>query len=626
MAELEFEQGEPQPEAGGAQPLTESAGVAAALSLGKSSRDKEVNAETAAFLRDQRRLIGLQMEHLHEQRELQLSRLRWGRFSDRVRAGLQLMTALVGLLVAIAVGAAMWTAARSNSVVVDAFESPPALAAQGLNGTVVASGVLDELHRLQSATRVESAKRGVTNAWSGEIKVEVPETGISISELMRVLRAWLGHETHIGGELVQTPAGVRLTVRGDGIEAKSFDGALQDLPKLQSTAAEYIYGQAEPYIAASYMVTHGRDAEAIQLIESKYAASSAAERPFLLNAWGNALLDFNRVPEALAHYREAVRLKSDFWIAYNNVIASEWALGHEEEAWRTGVAFERKSGRGGPGHKAPEQYFQNLDIATWNLPAMRKALVEDMDAHGGVGGQLDLEGPSVAEMDTKMHDPAGAELFLETTADVDKDPFSVAMTHFVHGLDALDRNDWGRAATEMEAFSAGYANPAVSTEVPGYDCWLAPAEEMAGHPDKADAAVTAGGHFVDCYRFRADILDHRGDWSGAQKAYAAAVELAPDLPAAYYSWGLALARRGDLNGADARFAQANARGPHWADPLKAWGDALAAQGRLAEAEAKYAEAAQYAPKWKALHMAWGEALRRDGKYAPAIAQFHEVAG
>ena len=105
---------------------------------------------------------------------------------------------------------------------------------------------------------------------------------------------------------------------------------------------------------------------------------------------------------------------------------------------------------------------------------------------------------------------------------------------------------------------------------------------------------------MDCYRFRADILDGRGDWPGAQKAYAEAVALAPDLPAAHYSWGVALARHGDAAGAEAKLKDANLRGPHWADPLKAWGDVLAKQGKTKEALVKYDEALKYAPNWAAL--------------------------
>ena len=164
----------------------------------------------------------------------------------------------------------------------------------------------------------------------------------------------------------------------------------------------------------------------------------------------------------------------------------------------------------------------------------------------------------------------------------------------------MDRSDYVRAANELESPWSTYADPAVAYATPGAYCWVALAEELAGHPDKADRALEVGGHYLDCYRFRGDILDHRRDWSGAQRTYAASVSLAPDLPAGYYSWGMALAKHGDLSGAAAKFKDANQRGSHWADPLKSWGDVLVKQGRPKEALRKYDEALQYAPNWKDL--------------------------
>ena len=285
-----------------------------------------------------------------------------------------------------------------------------------------------------------------------------------------------------------------------------------------------------------------------------------------------------------------------------------WMLGDEEGVWRTGNAMAKAAG-GRPG-RAPELYYQNVDYLTWNLQAEQRSLIEDMKTNFGGGSGVAVDGPILADVDVRLHDFPSVELELQTTPSDTHDPAVPAMIHFVHGEVALAVGDGARAASEMEAFAAAYADPAISANYPGYVCWLAPAEELAGHRDKADAALAAGGHFVDCYRFRGDILDGRGDWVGARVAYQTAIALAPDLPAAYYSYGLALARRSDLTGAVRLFAAAHERGPRWADPLKAWGDVLLRQGRNAEAVDLYNQAVPFAPAWTALRQARAAAAKR----------------
>jgi len=157
-----------------------------------------------------------------------------------------------------------------------------------------------------------------------------------------------------------------------------------------------------------------------------------------------------------------------------------------------------------------------------------------------------------------------------------------------------------------------YANPSVRTNDPHTICFAAPSYERTGQSAKAEAALNAVGTLtlVDCYRFRGDILELRGDWPRAQAWYAKAVKLAPSIPSGYYSWGVALAKHSDLNGAAVKFKDANQKGPHWADPLKAWGDVLAKQGNIKEAMAKYDEAHKFAPNWKQLKDA-RDALAKD---------------
>jgi len=595
----------------------EAGAFAAAVAADQAKYDPGVARAVEAFLQKQIHLLEAQTAELEEQRALKLRHLqnqsregRLRRFGLRLRNGLQLFTVVVASVIGLGVLIMILDAFRASSVVVEPFDAPPALAARGLTGKVVAGGVLDALTRLQAATRSSAARRHLANAWTSEIKFEVPETGVSISELDRMLKARFGHNTHIEGDLVETDTGgLALTIRGGAMLPKTFQGAAGDRDKLTTQAAEYVYGQSQPGLYGVYLANAGRDAEAIAFAKAAYAAADDADKPFLLNDWANALESTGApVREAALLFAEAVRLKPDFWVGYANLMNVDLNLGDEEGAWRIGEAMLKKAG-GRPG-SVSEAYYQNSDLLSWNLLPWRNAAIADAKAHAGVGTVVVALAPAIADVDARLHDPDDAELQLQTARGDASDPSIAAVTHLVRGRLAQEAGDAVKAAAEMDAFGAAFANPIISSNYPGYNCWIAPADEAAGHPDKADAALEAGGHYVDCFRFRGDILDHRGDWAGAQKAYAQAVTIAPDLPAGFYSWGLALARHGDLAGAEAKLAAAHARGPNWADPLKAWGDLLARQGRWKDALAKYDEALKRAPKWAVLQQARESAAQR----------------
>jgi len=596
-----------KPEVEAAEALAGAEAFAAAVAARLSASDPEVARDTSAFLKEQTQLLKVQKEHLEDEHALRLAHLRnqlgeenVRRFGLRLRVGFQLFLALVATVIGVGGAVMLRDAFTSRSVVVEAFDAPLALAARGVTGKVVAGGVLDELNRLQAATKSSAAKRNLSNAWAGDIKLAVPEAGVSFGEISRLLKARFGHDLHIDGDLVETlTGGLALTVRGDGVQPKTFTGAASELNKLTTEAAEYVYAESQPALWATYLSNAGRDQEAIAFCRAAFARAAKSDRPYLLNTWAIALQNTGGSPdEALTLYRAALKIKPDFWVAYANVMNALWLLGDEEGAWRVGEDLLKAAG-GRPG-RAPELSYQNWDELTWNLRAWLDAMNVDADSHAGVGTSVTSLGIVIADIEARLHDSASAELTLQTTKAEATDPNIAAMTHFVRGRLAAEAGDALRAATEMEAFGTAYADPIVSSNSPGYSCWIAPAEEAARHPDKADAVLKTGGTFVDCYRFQADILDGRGDWAGAQKVYADSVALAPDLPAGYYSWGVALARHGDLKGAETKLKDANQRGPHWADPLKAWGDVLAKLGQSKDALAKYDEALKYAPNWAAL--------------------------
>ncbi len=575
----------------------------AAVAANTEKQDPEVVAETVALFREQRELLKAQRRTVESEHEI--FEREWGPrlFGMRLRVAFQVFVALVASIFGLGGAMIIRDALTSHRVIVDPFHSPPPLEERGIDGAVVASGLLDELSRLQDATRSTVQKLDQASGWSSEVKLEVPETGISLGEISRLLKERYGHDVHIEGDLIETPGGgLALTVRGNGVPASTFEGSATELRKLVTLAAEYVYAKSQPARFAYYLQNSGRNEEAIEFCRTAFGAASPEDRPYLLNVWANGIQNTGgSVEESLRLYRAALKLKPDYWSAHNNVINSLWLMGEEEHAWQAGEAMRQAAG-GRPG-RAPETNYQNWDVLTWNLGPWLKGIMVDAAENGGAGTGLSTASLGIADIQMRLHDPAAADLELKTIKEDANDPTIGALTHFVRGRLAAEAGDAPAGASEMEAFAAAYANPIVAANYPGYACWIAPAEEAAGHPEKANAVLKTAGTYVDCYRFRADILDGRGDWAGAQHAYAEAVALAPDLPAAYYSWGVALAKHGDLAGAIAKLSAANQRGPHWADPLKAWGDALKMQHNTKEALAKYDEALKHASNWKQLREA-----------------------
>ena len=590
-------------------PVAESAldPTAAALATEAARTDPTLAQKASAYFDKQSHLVEVQTEHLHEQRVVNLQLLKLRRSGERLRLGLQVFVILVATVIGIGIVIMIRDAVDSRSVVIEPFDAPPSLAADGLNSKVLAAGLLDVLTRIQAASRANIEHRNLSNAWTSEISIEVPETGISIGQLERILKARFGHDQHIEGDLVKTgTGGLALTVRGTGILPKTFSGEAGSLDKLLTQAGEYVFGQSQPGLWAAYLTNNNRDDEAIRFAQGAYNTVDASEKPYVLNYWANAIVDLGgegAMREALPLWRETLRLKPDYWAGYNNVMFALNGLGDEEGLVRVGEQMMQAAG-GRPG-RASESMYQNYDETVWDLPAFRAEQIADIESHGGIGstvGGTGTENLSVAEIEVQMHDVVAATLRLKTTPVDGKSLPEVAVAAFDRALLAEETGDLTAAAHEWDAYGTAYANPSVSTQNPSNICYSAVTYQKTGQPGKADAALNAAGKltFVDCYRFRGDVLDLRGDWTGAQQWYAKAVQLAPSVPSGYYSWGLALARHGDPAGAAAKFKDANLKGPHWADPLKAWGDVLAAQGKIKEALGKYDAALKYAPNWQQL--------------------------
>ena len=292
-----------------------------------------------------------------EERPLRLTQLRYQtlllrgqRRGHAFRTVFQVLIALIAVAIVAGIGVMLHDAFTSRSVVIEPFESPPAPVAHGMTGKVVASGLLDKLRYFQSVNvAARSSDRELRNAWSSDVQVAIPEVGISIGEVSRLLKARLGHDLHISGELVQDSKGaLALTVRGDGVPAKTFIEGPDALDKLTAEAAEYVYGQAQPAQWTMYLATAGRNDEAIDFARSAFWRTYKADRPRLLVGWAVALTNVGQPREALALTRQAIALDPQLFDARYILMYAMAILGNEEDVLRAGEDMRRVAG-GRPG-------------------------------------------------------------------------------------------------------------------------------------------------------------------------------------------------------------------------------------------------------------------------------------
>src|ERR1019366_4343352 len=149
-------------------------------------------------------------------------------------------------------------------------------------------------------------------------------------------------------------------------------------------------------------------------------------------------------------------LQPDYWYAYGVMTNIKGVLGDEEDVFRLGEELRKIAG-GRPG-RAPEVIYSDVDAFSWNLPTLLAGFTADAKVSSGVGNFTYTAGPQIALVEALMHDPAAAELALQTTKPDASEPTIVPTTHLVQGLLATEAGDAVRAANEMEAFLSAYSN------------------------------------------------------------------------------------------------------------------------------------------------------------------------
>ena len=605
--------------------------TALGVALGRSARSSAVNEKTGAFLDEQTRLARLQIENLEGDRALQHQHLALRFFGDRLRIGLQLLAIFVGVVVVAALGALVWQAHQDRGLVIEAFSVPPSMADDGLTGQVVAMRFLDKLKAMQTSTASERPADTYQNNWGSDIKVQIPQTGLTFGQFEDLLREKFGHASHLTGEVFKTPTGVAITARLGDDPPQTFTGPPGDIDDLTQKAAEAVYRSSQPYRFAEYLEQHGRLDEAFSAISDLAANGPQTERGWAYALWGFFdLNDHGDLAAARAHGLKGLGYSkgADVVALIDLVNAATWA-GHDEEDLRWMRILDRDVEERSP--ETTESYFETNRLVSHAY--MASLLGDDVTAArdwvrvraiGDPTGFGDLPLTLAATSDVFDHDPESALGTLSPLQPVDDAAFlKLNADGAFYGLPnywlAAAMGNWPAALADARACDAWLEAHKGADKVFGLMqlVWIRPLEALAqarsGDVVGAQALIATTPSDCDlCVRTRGLIATEAKDWPTAERWFAEAGRTAPSLPFAFSEWGEMRLAKGDLTGAIAVFQIAHRNGPRFADPLKGWGDALARQGRWSEALAKYDEALKYASAWQALHQARDQAARRVG--------------
>ncbi len=268
---------------------------------------------------------------------------------------------------------------------------------------------------------------------------------------------------------------------------------------------------------ATYLQQRGARCRSDRLLSRPSTRRRApGDRPYLLNSWAIALQDYRRLAPArpLALYRAAVRSSpiSGSATTTSRMRSGCWAM--RKAAWRAGEDMRRAAGSR-PG-RAPEKYYQNWDALTWNLAGMartpplktRNPTPEPelcRPQWGRAGRSLCTHARCREPPNSPLRPPRPTAM---TRASARSPILFTAVGRRGRRYQQVGGRDGSVQARLRQSLSLD--------QLPGLRL-LDRARRGGGRASRQGGReLKSAGTFVDCYRFRGDILDGRGDWTGAQ--------------------------------------------------------------------------------------------------------------
>jgi tetratricopeptide (TPR) repeat protein len=593
--------------------------TAAALAAEAAKSNPSLAENASAYFLKQSRLVEIQTEHLHEQRAVNLQLLKLKRFDERLRVALRLFLILVATVIGIGALVVIHDAITDHGLVVEAFAVPPDMIRDGLTGEVVATRFLDKLQAMQTATTSDRPADSYQYNWGSDLKVEIPETGLSFGEFRTLLRDRFGHSNHISGEVIRTPTGIAVTARFGDAPPVTLTGNESEFDELAGKAAEAVYRTTQPYRFAQFLSGQNRNAEAFRVIADLATNGPQNERGWAYIEWG--MLDLNAsgdLENARKHCLRGLTFSGALTTSAEIcLVGVEVWSGHDEKDLEYSRLLAIGAQKHAPG--TTEEFYENtkilstawLDTVTGDI----QKSAQDWTLGEAAPDYLETAKVTAAMAATAYalnHDPDSARKIVDALEPNDDPSFLqpaaiAAFTALPAYWIAATSKDWPAALADARACDSWLDVHTPENKLFGRlrEVWIQPLEAlaMANAGDVAEAETLVSATPLDCYlcvRVRGRIAAIKQDWASAERWFAEAARQAPSLPFAFSEWGEMHLAKGDIDHAIAKFEAAGQKTPRFADALKGWGDALARQGQAKAALAKYDEALKYAPNWKEL--------------------------
>ena len=544
-----------------------------------------------------------------------------------------------------------WREVRRRSLVVEAFDVPPALDADGWSGPVVARRLHDQLAFIRDHAVTSAEKRALRQTGIGS-DISIPGARVSLNSVFAYLRAMLGRDTFVAGEITGSAEGLNVTVRVRDRGQASFAGPAAALDALLLAAGEHIFLETQPYVLAVYRRSRGDDAGAIAALRPLVTGSDARAAALALNLWGEILLQSGDFAGSIARHQAAVQRCPIDQAASAGLMIALASSGQWDAAREVVRAYATRRWRSATAHGLRGQILAYaLDIAGAEA-AGRRCLRRD---RRDVSGALSLGFAGVMR-----HDYAAARRHADRVLDGRRFRFTeqtlpgvmtllswtlTCLRNYAAARDYADHmcatrpdhnGGWvrlghllllvgdaaGAIAPLRRATRSGVRSMG-ATALLARALWQVQGSEAAlGYIQEA---LARNPHDPPLYVVRSDVLAVAGRHEAALAAARRAAETAPSWADGHEAWGRALLAAGETEAALARFRQAAALAPKWAAPPLGMGEALAARGDTEGAAAHYREAIARDPLWAVPHARWGALMERTGDTAGAKERLSRAA-